>query len=283
LRRSVGSVGAPSLGAPGWPYAIDLPMPAGDRKPRVKREMSTRMTKARVGVGIAALFASVAHGTTAEAQSCLAATDCPSGHGCAGGMCTTAKGSVKAVEETAPPNMRIGLVYAPSIATQQGPSLAEAPINPNAKILPLFEGLTTHTVGAELSVGRRYFRYHLTFGLSAATGTSGVRLEPATFGVAIPIVKREGVRFEIEPTVMALNWNFLSAPARNFGGVPKTAAVFIFSTGADVRANLALGRFFLSASPVGFELMYLTLSNWGNGGGGSAVRYRVRVAAGVEF
>ena len=166
---------------------------------------------------------------------------------------------------------RIGFVYIPHIPVNKGDDLSF--------------GLTQHNLGVEFEFGKNYFRYHLTLAYSVISGPGGslqgARIEPVTFGIAIPVHRKEGFRVEVEPTFALLNLNFLSLSAgRNDGGF---AAV---SSGADVRVNLVFGKFFLGLSPVGFDIRWAgagALNTGAGAGTGAAVDYRPRIFVGGEF
>jgi hypothetical protein len=166
---------------------------------------------------------------------------------------------------------RIGFVYVPHV-----------PINDNVLSL----GVAQQNVGVEFEFGRSYFRYHLTVAYSVVSGSGGslqgARIEPVTFGIGIPVHRKEGFRVEIEPTFALLNFNVmgLSGSQGNDGGF---VAV---STGADVRVNLVFGKFFLGLSPLGFDVRWagtFAFNNSSGGGLGAGVDYRPRIFVGGEF
>lgn len=162
---------------------------------------------------------------------------------------------------------RIGFVYFPHI-----------PVNSTAKLsLPNPE----HNLGVEFEFGKNAFRYHLTVAFSTMSAgfasLQGVRLEPVTFGVGIPVYRKESTRIEIEPTFALLNLNFLGTDNAGFAAV---------SSGADVRVNLVFGKFFLGLSPLGFDLRWAGGGSGlggSSGGIGSAVDFRPRLFIGGEF
>lgn len=161
------------------------------------------------------------------------------------------------------PGVRIALSYSPNI-----------PLNTNNE---LSLGLVEHNIGAEFVFGNAIFRYHLFAGFSAAGIAKGVRFEPITFGAAIPLVKRPGLRVEIEPTFQLLNLNVLGSVAGGFAAV---------SAGGDLRVNAAIGKLYLSLAPVGLDVRWAAAGS-GIGGAaagiGAGVDFRPRVLVGVEF
>lgn len=167
---------------------------------------------------------------------------------------------------------RIGFVYMPHVPVNSGNDLSL--------------GLLQHNLGVEFAFGRSYFRYHLTVAYSVISGTNaslqGARIEPVTFGIGIPIHRKEGFRFELEPTFALLNFNVLGV-----SGSTRDSGVFVaVSTGADLRANLVFGKFFLGLSPLGFDLRWAAAGQFnsiGGGGLGAAVDYRPRIFIGGEF
>ncbi len=174
------------------------------------------------------------------------------------------------------PGLRVGLVYAPGVLLGDT-SRTEQPGD-------LLHGLAggAHNLGAELSLGRSYFRYHLTAAFAVAGGAgggTGFRLEPATLGVAVPVLERARWRLEVEPTAMVVNVSYL-------GAADAPGSIVALSSGADLRANLAFGRLFVAASPLGFEVRYAAIDASqakSHAFSGSAVTYRLRVFVGAEF
>lgn len=167
---------------------------------------------------------------------------------------------------------RIGLVYIPHIPVNSSDLSLDTP---------------QHNIGVEFAFGKSYFRYHLTVAYStvpiSGVSVQGVRLEPVTFGVAIPVHRKEGFRVEVEPTFALLNFNVLGISGTR-GGSGALAAI---SSGVDVRLNFAFGHFFVAASPLGFDLRWIAAigaDNFGaDGGVGAAVDYRPRIFVGGEF
>jgi hypothetical protein len=165
------------------------------------------------------------------------------------------------------PGTRIGLVYTPSFPVDKTQSLAlDAP---------------THNIGVEFEFGKSLFRYHLTVAYSTTTLSSlrlnGLRLEPATFGIGIPIHKTEKLRVEIEPTFAVLNFNFLGAAGGNGGG-----GLAMVSSGGDIRVNLAISHFFVSVAPAGVDVRYLAAGTGGSATG-IGVEFKPRIFIGGEF
>ncbi len=164
------------------------------------------------------------------------------------------------------PGTRIGLVYTPSFPVDKTQSLAfDSP---------------THNIGAEFAFGKSYFRYHLTVAYSTTTRSNsvtlnGLRLEPATFGIGIPVHKTEKLRIEIEPTFALLNFNFLGVD----GGGGGIAAV---SSGGDIRVNLAISHFFVAIAPAGVDVRYLRAGG-GSSTTGIGVEFKPRLFIGGEF
>jgi len=177
-------------------------------------------------------------------------------------------------DKTKPANggTRIGFAYMPHV-----------PVN-GRNVLSL--GLVQHNLGVEFAFGRSYFRYHLTVAYAVVSGSNGslqgARIEPVTFGIGIPVHRKEGFRVEIEPTLALLNFNVLgiSGSQGNDGGF------VALSTGADVRVNLVFGKFFLGLSPLGFDLRWAAAGALNSSAGadvGAAVDYRPRIFIGGEF
>lgn len=166
------------------------------------------------------------------------------------------------------PGTRIGLVYTPSFPVDKTQSLAlDAP---------------THNIGVGFEFGKSYFRYHLTVAYSTTTLSSlrlnGLRLEPATFGIGIPIHKTEKLRVEIEPTFAVLNFNFLGA-----SGNAGSGGLAMVSSGGDIRANFAISHFFVSVAPAGVDIRYLAAGTGGNSATGIGVEFKPRIFIGGEF
>jgi len=171
---------------------------------------------------------------------------------------------------------RIGLVYVPHFPLNTGNALSF--------------GLPQHNIGAEFSFGKSYFRYHLTIAYSVISGSTaslqGVRIEPLTFGVAVPVHRKDTFRIEIEPTFALLNLNFMGLSGVRGGGGGFGAV----SAGADVRVNLVFNHFFLGLSPLGFDLRWFAagaliagVESGADASLGAAVEYRPRLFIGGEF
>ncbi len=212
--------------------------------------------RASHGLGIAAIVVAVFSPSAASAET---------------------EGATKGAVAQAPvhePNVHVGLVYAPTILVSDA-SRSGAVDDP-------LHGVSTgaHHLGVELALGSGYFRYHLTVAFSAATGATGLRVEPTTLGLAIPLLKKPAFRLEVEPTAMILNVSYLGA-----SDAPGSLATV--SSGADVRANIAIGKhFFVSASPLGFDVRYAGIdasAAKAKGFAGAAAYYRLRLVIGAEF
>ena len=162
------------------------------------------------------------------------------------------------------PGTRIGLVYTPSFPVDRNQSLA-------------FD-TATHNIGAEFEFGKSYFRYHLTVAYSTTTfstlSVSGIRLEPATLGIGIPVHKTEKLRVEIEPTFALVNFAFLGASG---GGIAT------ISSGGDIRVNLAISHFFVALAPAGVDVRYLAAGTGGKSANGIGVEFKPRLFIGGEF
>lgn len=218
--------------------------------------MLSRM-RASQGLGIAGIVVALLSPSAASAE--------PEG---------ASKGAAAQAPPVHEPNVRVGLVYAPTILVSDA-SRSGAIDDP-------LHGVSTgaHHLGVELALGSGYFRYHLTFAFSAATGATGLRIEPTTLGLAIPLLKKPAFRLEVEPTAMILNVSYLGA-----SDAPGSLATV--SSGADVRANLTIGKhFFVSASPLGFDVRYAGIdasAAKAKGFAGAAAYYRLRLVIGAEF
>ena len=161
------------------------------------------------------------------------------------------------------PGVRITLSYSPNI-----------PLNKNND---LSFGVVEHNIGAEFMFGKGIFRYHLFAGFSAADNVKGVRFEPVTFGAAIPVTKREGLRVEVEPTFQLLNLNVLGSTG---------TAVAAVSAGGDIRINVAVGKLFMALAPVGVDVRWAAAGSapgFAGAGIGAGVDFRPRALVGVEF
>lgn len=173
----------------------------------------------------------------------------------------------------AAPRLRLGAVYAPGVELSDASRTGDP-----ADILHDVAG-GTHNLGAELSLGGGLLRYHLS-GMASLTGSAtGLRLEPATLGFAIPVLDRPRWRLEIEPTAMLANVTYLE-------GGSSAASVVTLSAGADVRANLAYGHLFVAVSPLGFDVRYAGIDGSApkaRAFAGGAATFRLRVFVGVEF
>lgn len=179
---------------------------------------------------------------------------------------------VPATAEAAPA-LRVGAVYAPGVLLSDASRTGDP-----ADVLHAVAG-GTHNLGAELSLGGRMLRYHLTGALSLAGSATGLRLEPATLGFALPLLARHGWRLEVEPTAMLANVTYLE-------GASSTASVVALSAGADVRANLAYGHLFVALSPLGLDVRYAGIDGSApkaRAFAGGAATFRLRVFVGVEF
>ncbi|HRG97238.1 MAG TPA: hypothetical protein PLR99_13385 [Polyangiaceae bacterium] len=161
------------------------------------------------------------------------------------------------------PGVRITLSYSPNI-----------PLNKNND---LSFGVVEHNIGAEFIFGNGIFRYHLFAGFSAAESVKGVRFEPVTFGAAIPVMKRQGLRVEVEPTFQLLNLNVLGATG---------SAIAAVSAGGDIRVNVAVGKLFLGFAPVGVDVRWAAAGSgpgFAGAGIGAGVDFRPRVLIGIEL
>ncbi len=168
----------------------------------------------------------------------------------------------KGAAEPKEPGTRITLAYVPNI-----------PLNTNN---PTSYRELEHNLGLEFIFGKT-FRYHLLVAFSALGGAYGFRFEPLSFGVGIPVFKKEGLRVEVEPGFQLLNLNLLA------GG---NAGLASAALGGDLRVNLALGKFFVSLAPVGIELRYALAGfsgRFSGGATGSALDFRPRLLVGLEF
>ncbi len=161
------------------------------------------------------------------------------------------------------PGARITLSYSPNI-----------PLNKNND---LSFGVVEHNIGGEFIFGQGIFRYHLFAGFSSADTFKGVRFDPVSFGAAIPVTKREGLRVEIEPTFQFLNLNVLGAS----GG-----AIAAVSAGGDIRVSAAIGKLFLSLAPVGVDIRWAAAGSgpgFAGAGIGAGVDFRPRLLIGIEL
>ena len=109
--------------------------------------------RASHGLGIAAIVIALFSPSAASAE--------PEG---------ASKGAVAQPAPVPEPNVRVGLVYAPTILVSDA-SRSGAIDDP-------LHGVSTgaHHLGVELALGSGYFRYHLTVAFSAATGATGLRV-----------------------------------------------------------------------------------------------------------
>ncbi|HQY59999.1 MAG: hypothetical protein IPQ09_02530 [Myxococcales bacterium] len=178
-----------------------------------------------------------------------------------------------ATQAEAAPTLRIGAVYAPGIELSDASRTGDP-----ADVLHAVAG-GTHNLGAELSLGGGLLRYHLTGAVSLAASATGLRVEPATLGFAIPLFTRPRWRLEVEPTAMLANVTYLE-------GGSSAASIVALSAGADVRANLAYGHFFVALSPLGFDVRYAAIDGSAakaRAFAGGAATFRLRLFVGVEF
>ncbi len=174
----------------------------------------------------------------------------------------------------APDAERFSLIYSPEVPLS-GTSFGQAIGN-------AAHGNAIQNIGLEVSTKTGYLsRYHLQLDYISAYGESGVRIEPLAFGWALPMVATESVRFELEPLISLADGVLLFT--RDLAGNPNVT--FLLSSGAEVQLNLALGSFYLFASPVGIELRYLQIASgighqdsWG-----TDWFYRFRAGLGVQY
>lgn len=241
--------------------------------------MSMTKTRRVAVLAWAGCMVSLGHSAQAEAQSpCHANKDCQGELVCSDGVCSTKVDGGRAtpsssVPDASAPRLRVGFVYAPTI-------LASDSSRTKALDDPL-HGVATgaHHLGVEVSLGSSYFRYHLALAFSAADNATGVRIEPTTLGVAIPLLKKPKFRLELEPTARIIDVSYLGA------STDPGSAVTV-SSGADVRANLAFGRLFVAVSPLGFDVRYAGIdasAPKARAFAGAAVYYRLRLFVGAEF
>ena len=173
----------------------------------------------------------------------------------------------------AAPRLRLGAVYAPSVELSDASRTGDP--------LDLLHDVAggSHNLGAELSLGGGLLRYHLTGAASLTGSATGLRLEPATLGFAIPVLERPRWRLEVEPTAMLANVTYLEASS-------SAASIVTLSAGADVRANLAYGHLFVALSPLGFDVRYAAIDGSApkaRAFAGGAATFRLRLFVGVEF
>ncbi len=162
------------------------------------------------------------------------------------------------------PSGRIGFGYAPVLASAGGARF-ESPV---------------HNIGADWSPGSGFFRYHVAAFVTLHNFGSilaGFRLEPATFGVALPVFTSPTIRVEIEPAIRAIDLMFHAGSG---------TALYYMSSGIDARVNVTYKSFLASVSPAGLDVRYLTVLAE-NGGvervEGIGIDYRIRIMAGFAY
>jgi hypothetical protein len=171
---------------------------------------------------------------------------------------------------------RISLIYSPEIPLVNG-TFGQMDV--------------LHSIGAELSVPTGGgVRYHLQLAYLTIDGLSGMRLEPLTFGFAIPLVVQGAFRLEIEPMISFVDLAVL------FNDESSGNAGFYVSSGVSAQVNLSYGPLYFFLSPIGFELRYFgdipqetsifgigtgTFSQ--NAVGGPDLNYRLRVGIGFQY
>lgn len=205
-------------------------------------------------------------------EPCRTNADCAMGSACTNGACAESaeKAPPKSLE---PGNVRLGLAYAPTVLLSDS--------SRSKDLADPMHGVATgaHHLGVEASLGSGYFRYHLMVAFSAADGATGLRIEPTTLGVAIPLLKKPKYRLEIEPTAHVVDIAYLGADEN-----PGSAVTV--SSGADVRVNFAWGKLFFAASPAGFDVRYAGIdasAAKARAFAGAAVYYRLRLFVGFEL
>lgn len=194
------------------------------------------------------------------------------GSACTNGTCADS------AEKEPPPTLkpgsvRLGLAYAPTVLLSDS-SRSKDLDDP-------MHGVATgaHHLGVEASLGSGYFRYHLLVAFSAADGATGLRIEPTTLGVAVPLLQRPKYRLEVEPAVHVVDIAYL-------GANDNPGSAVTVSSGADVRVNFAYGKLFFAASPAGVDVRYAGIdasAAKARAFAGAAIYYRMRLFVGFEL
>jgi hypothetical protein len=171
---------------------------------------------------------------------------------------------------------RLAFIYSPEIALSNS-SLRQA-LNKAAA------GDGVHNLGFEYSTQTGWVaRYHAQLDFTSGYGLNGVRIEPLGVGWALPLIRGPGVGLEIEPLLSLADGLFLFSNQAGSNG--NGNVTFLLSSGAEVQVNLTLGAFYAFASPIGFELRYLEVTN-GSGGTvttGADAYWRFRVGIGFQY
>ena len=190
------------------------------------------------------------------------------------------------------------------------PRSSEAPLNPHpsrisliySPEIPIVNGAfgqqdVVHSIGAELSLpSGGGVRYHLQAAYLTVDGLSGLRLEPLTFGWAIPLVSQGRFRLEIEPMISFVDVAMLfNVAVLNTEQGSSNVGLYV-SSGVSAQVNLAYGPLYVFLSPLGFELRYFglvpqenylfgeDLGTYGeSAAGGADLDYRLRVGVGFQY